>query len=44
MLDLEALIIKSGVLVLATMSVVRLVLHDFNHLRRDFRRRKRRNP
>jgi hypothetical protein len=40
--DPEALIVKGGVLALAMLSVVRLVLHDLNHLVNDFRRRKRR--
>lgn len=42
MLDPEAFIVKGAVLALAMLSVVRLVLHDFNHLVSDFRRRKRR--
>jgi hypothetical protein len=42
MLDLEVLIVKSGVLVLATLSIVRLVWQDFNNLRGDFRRKRKR--
>lgn len=38
MLDLEAVIVKGGVLVLATFAVIRIVWHDFNKLRNDFRR------
>jgi hypothetical protein len=40
--DPESIIVRGGVLILAAMSVIRLVLRDFNHLRSDFRRRKRR--
>jgi hypothetical protein len=39
MLDPELLIVKGGLLVLATLSVVRLVWQDFNNLRGDFRRK-----
>jgi hypothetical protein len=42
MLDPEALVVKGGILALAALSVVRLVLHDFNNLVSDFRRRRRR--
>jgi hypothetical protein len=42
MLDPEALIVKGGILALAALSVVRLVLQDFNNLVTDFRRRRRR--
>jgi hypothetical protein len=38
--DLEALIVKGGILALAALSVVRLVLLDLNNLARDFRRKK----
>jgi hypothetical protein len=43
MLDPEALIVKGGILALAMLSVVRLVLQDFNNLVSDFRRRRRRH-
>lgn len=39
MLDLELLIVKGGVLALATLSIIRLVWQDFNNLRGDFRRK-----
>jgi hypothetical protein len=42
MLDPEALVVKGEILALAALSVVRLVLHDFNNLVSDFRRRRRR--
>jgi hypothetical protein len=42
MLDPEALVVKGGILALAALSVVRLVLHDFNNLVSDYRRRRRR--
>jgi hypothetical protein len=42
MLDPEALIVKGGVLALATLSVIRLIVHDFNHLLSDLRRKSRR--
>jgi len=38
MLDLDIIIVKTGILVLATLSVMRVVLHDFNSLRDDFKR------
>lgn len=39
--DLEALIVKGGVLVLAALSVIRLVWQEFNNLMRDFQRGRR---
>jgi hypothetical protein len=43
MLDPEAFIVKGGILALATLSVIRFILHEFYNLRSDFRRgRKRR--
>jgi hypothetical protein len=36
--DLEALIVKGGVLVLALLSVIRLIVHDFNSLRNEWKR------
>lgn len=38
MLDLEAIVIKGGILVLASLTVIRFILHDYNKLVRDFRR------
>ena len=38
--DLEALIVKGGVLILAALSVIRLVWQDFNSLINDFRRKR----
>jgi hypothetical protein len=43
MLDPEALIVKGGVLVVATLSVIRLVWQDFNNLMNDFRRKRKHN-
>jgi hypothetical protein len=40
MFDPEALIVKGGVLALAALSVIRLVWHDFNNLRNEFRRKR----
>jgi len=40
--DPEALIVKGGVLALATLSVVRLVWLDFSRMMTDFRRRRKR--
>lgn len=40
--DPEALIVKGGVLALATLSVIRLVWSDFNRMRAEFRRKRRR--
>jgi hypothetical protein len=34
----DIIIIKIGILMLATLSVIRVVLHDFGSLRDDFRR------
>jgi hypothetical protein len=39
MLDLEVLIVKCGVLALATLLVIRLVCQEFNNLRYDLRRK-----
>jgi hypothetical protein len=39
--DLEAFIVKGGVLALAALSVVRLIWQDFNNLLNDFRRKRR---
>ena len=41
MLDLEALIVKGGVLTLALFAVIRIVWLDFNKLRSEFRRKRR---
>jgi len=40
MLEPEALIVKGGILALATLSVVRLVWQEFNNLVNDFRRKR----
>lgn len=40
--DPEAVIVKGCILALAALSAVRLVLHDFNSLRNDWRFRRRR--
>jgi hypothetical protein len=40
--DPEALIVKGGVLALAALSVIRLVWSDFNKMRADFRRGRKR--
>jgi hypothetical protein len=42
MLDPEAIVVKGGILALAVLSVIRVVLHDFNNLVSDFRKRRRR--
>ncbi len=42
MLDSDILIVRTGILVLAALSVIRLVVHDFSSLVVDFRRAKRR--
>jgi hypothetical protein len=39
MVDAEALIVKGGVLMLAALSVIRLVLQDLHNLANDFRRK-----
>ncbi len=39
--DLEALIVKGGILALAALSVIRIVWQDFNNLMNDFRRKRR---
>ncbi len=41
MLALEVLIVKGGVLALATLFVIRLVCQEFNNLRYDLRRKRR---
>ena len=41
MLEAEAVVVKGGVLILATLSVIRIVWNDFNNLMADFRRKKR---
>jgi hypothetical protein len=40
--DPEALIVKGGVLALALLSISRFILHEFNNLRNDFRRKRKR--
>ncbi len=40
MADPEALIVKGGVLILAALSVIRLVWQDFNNLMNDVRRKR----
>jgi hypothetical protein len=40
MLDPEAFIVKGGILALAALTVIRLVLQDFNNLVNDFRRKR----
>jgi hypothetical protein len=40
MFDPEAFIVKGGILALAALSVIRLVLQDFNNLVTDFRKAK----
>jgi hypothetical protein len=41
MLALEVLIVKAGVLALATLFVIRLVWQEFNNLKYDLRRKRR---
>jgi hypothetical protein len=43
MFDPEAFVIKGGILVLATLTVVRFVLYELNNIVSDFRRRRRRH-
>jgi hypothetical protein len=38
MLDPEAIVVKGGILVLASLTVIRFILYDYNKLMRDFRR------
>jgi hypothetical protein len=42
MLDLEAFIVRGGIVVLASMSIIRLIVFDFNNLVNDFRQKRRR--
>lgn len=43
MLDPEAFVVKGGIVALATLSVIRFILREFNSLKSEFRRgRKRR--
>ena len=42
MFDPEALVVKGGILALASLTVVRLVLYELNNIRNDFRKRRRR--
>jgi hypothetical protein len=39
MLDFEIIVVKAGIIILASLAVIRMVLHDVNNLKRDFRRR-----
>jgi hypothetical protein len=41
MFDAEAIIVKCGILAMLTLSVVRLVMLDFNSLMTDLKRRRR---
>jgi hypothetical protein len=43
MLDPEAVIVKGGILALATLAFVRIILYEINNIRSDFRRRRRRH-
>jgi hypothetical protein len=43
MLDPEAVVVKGGILALATLSVLRLILFEINSIVNDFRRRRRRH-
>ena len=43
MLDPEAIVLKSGTLVIITLGVFRIVLHDLHKIRTDFRRWRRRH-
>jgi hypothetical protein len=42
MFDPETLVVKGGILVLATLTVVRFVLFEYQSLVSDFRRKRRR--
>jgi hypothetical protein len=42
MLDPEAFVVKGGIVALAALSVIRFILHEFNNLRSDFRKSRRR--
>jgi hypothetical protein len=42
MLDPEAFIIRGGILTLAAITIIRIVLYDFNNLVNDFRRKRKR--
>jgi len=42
MVDPEAVVVKGGILILAMLSVLRIVLHDVDSLVTDFQRRRRR--
>jgi hypothetical protein len=43
MFDPEAFVVRGGILVLATLTVVRFVLYELNNIVSDFRRRRRRH-
>lgn len=38
MLDPEALIVKGGIVILAALAMIRIILHEFNNLVKEFRR------
>jgi len=40
MLDLEAIVLRSGTVALAALAIIRVVLLDFNKLVNDFRRKR----
>jgi hypothetical protein len=42
MLDPEAFVVKGGILALAALTVIRFVLYEFNNLRIEYRRGRRR--
>jgi hypothetical protein len=42
MLDHEAFLVKGAIIALAALTVIRLVLHEYNNLVSDFRKRRRR--
>jgi len=42
MFDPEAMVVKGGILALATLTVIRFILYEYSNLRNDFRRGRRR--
>lgn len=38
MLDPEAIVVKGGILILASLTVIRFIVYDYHKLMRDFRR------
>ncbi len=44
MTDPEALLVKGGSVILVTLTLLRFILYEYNNLKDDFKRKRRRRP